>query len=328
MNTSKADTKQLLQRYYNLTTEELPEQRIKSEWKSENKLGFLQGVVELGQDNHRIRLQEDLASNKFEEETFIESMFQHYIQPFHKSFSSEAECRTPDGSSRASSRKNSEKDLDYVLKEKEFNHLDMKNAVVERDRVCLFCWDILECEGAHIISQKNISMPYDELSLLHQAGLTQLHQVQNGLLLCNKCHSQFDKLKRYVDVIDDKLVVKVVNGTNDETSEKYREWIIINNGLLVMRRISQNRWTDNRLAEEANGEMALYFVDNDETKLPNREALKFHKTACLIWRMAGGAEPDEEYCSDDDDLGPVDTATLKRRFKIQDSAETLDLATE
>jgi hypothetical protein len=43
--------------------------------------------------------------------------------------------------------------------------------------------------------------------------------------------------------------------------------------------------------------------------------------------MAGGAEPDDEYCSDDeDDLGPVDTAALKRRFNIQDSSETLNQA--
>jgi hypothetical protein len=71
--------------------------------------------------------------------------------------------------------------------------------------------------------------------------------------------------------------------------------------------------------------MALYFVDNNPTNLPNRNALEFHKAACLIWRMAGGAEPDKEYCSDDDDLAPVDTAALKRRFNVQDSAETLNI---
>jgi hypothetical protein len=31
--------------------------------------------------------------------------------------------------------------------------------------------------------------------------------------------------------------------------------------------------------------------------------------------MAGGAEIDQEYCSDDDDWSPIDTAALKRRFK-------------
>ena len=72
--------------------------------------------------------------------------------------------------------------------------------------------------------------------------------------------------------------------------------------------------------------MALYFIDNNATKQPNRNALEFHKTACLIWRMAGGAEPDEEYCSDEDDLVPVNTAALRKRFKVpaQDSSSTLN----
>ena len=44
-----------------------------------------------------------------------------------------------------------------------------------------------------------------------------------------------------------------------------------------------------------------YFVQNNATKMPNRQALEFYKRACLIWRMAGGAEPDEEYSPDNDD---------------------------
>jgi hypothetical protein len=78
---------------------------------------------------------------------------------------------------------------------------------------------------------------------------------------------------------------------------------------------------------ESNGEMALYFLQNDPTKLPNRNALEFQKAACLIWRMAGGAETDYEYCSDDDELGPVNTAVLRKRFNppSQDSSLTLTL---
>jgi hypothetical protein len=83
--------------------------------------------------------------------------------------------------------------------------------------------------------------------------------------------------------------------------------------------------SDNRQAVETNGDVALYFVQNNPTKFPNRNALEFHKAACMIWRMAGGAETDEEYCSDDEDLGSVDTVALKRRFKIQYSAETLNI---
>ena len=82
---------------------------------------------------------------------------------------------------------------------------------MKRDGVCLFCWNRIECEGAHILAQKEIPFRYYEASLFERAGLKQKHQVQNGLLLCSICHGQFDKLKRYVDVVDDKLVVKVVN---------------------------------------------------------------------------------------------------------------------
>lgn len=170
-------------------------------------------------------------------------------------------------------------------------------------------------------------MAFDESCLLQRAGLTQKHQIQNGLLLCGNCHDEFDLLKRYVDVVDDKLVVKVVNETNDDTNDKHNDWKRTVGALKVTRSYWQEDWTeiDNRQAVETNGEMALYFVQNHTTKLPNRNALEFHKTACLIWRMAGGAEIDEEYCSDDEDLVPVDTAALKRRFRVQDSAETLNI---
>ncbi len=115
--------------------------------------------------------------------------------------------------------------LDYIPEKRELTHNDLKEAAMKRDGVCLFCWNNLECERAHIIAQKNnILINYDESSLFQRAGLIQKHQVQNGLLLCIKCHSQFDKLNQYVNVVDDKLVIKVVNQTNDETSDKHKQW--------------------------------------------------------------------------------------------------------
>jgi hypothetical protein len=255
-------------------------------------------------------------------------MFAYYILPFHKNYSDSSSCHTP-ASPRTPSRANSVDNVQCVTEEKVPSHKNLKEAVEKRDGVCLFCWDTLECEGAHIIAQKKISMAYDESSLLQRAGLIQKHQVQNGLLLCNKCHNQFDKLKRYVDVVDDKLVIKVVNETNDTTSDKHREWQRSIRNLRAMRNANEEDWAefDNRQAVDQNGESALYFVQNHPTNLPNRNALEFHKAACLIWRMAGGAETDEEYCSDDEDVVPVNTAALKRRFKVQDSDETLNLVT-
>jgi hypothetical protein len=311
------ETKQLLQQYYNLTSENFPHQREKSKWKPENNFGFLLGILAFGINTHITQLHSLLQNNQFkdQEQSFIDSMFDCYIRPFHKSYNTDSEsCHTPSTvSSRTPSRSNSTENLEHVPEEKELVHKDLKKAVARRDVVCLFCWDKLECEGAHIIAQKNIPMAYDESSLLQRAGLIQKHQVQNGLLLCNKCHSQFDKLKRYVDFIDDKLVVTVVNETNDENDVNYKS---ATKGLKGSRCDQLEFLPDNRQPIEAKGEMALYFVQNNLNKLPNRQALEFHKAACLIWRMAGGAEPDEDYCSDDDEVAPVDTAALKRRFNI------------
>lgn len=55
---------------------------------------------------------------------------------------------------------------------------------------------------------------------------------------------------------------------------------------------------DNR---QISNEMVLRFLKKDQNLQPNHKALEFHKTACLIWRMAGGAEEDVEYCPDHDE---------------------------
>ena len=41
-------------------------------------------------------------------------------------------------------------------------------------------------------------------------------------------------------------------------------------------------------------------INFQSMSLPNRMAFEFDKVACLTWRMAGGVEPDDEYCSDND----------------------------
>jgi hypothetical protein len=186
-------------------------------------------------------------------------MFDYYIRPFHKSYKNDSEsCHTPTiVSSKTPSRANSTEDADYVPEVKELSYRNLKKAVVKRDGVCLFCWDKLQFQGAHIIAQKNISLAYDESSLFQRAGLTQKHQVQNGLLLCSICHSQFDKLKRYVDFADDKLVVKVVNETNDEGDENFVEIV---GAIKANRNFYGIKWNDKRQAMENNGEMALYFL--------------------------------------------------------------------
>jgi len=320
-----ADAIRLLKEFYPDCAEGIPPQRQKSQWLAENKLGFFMGLINYGIDTHINELLQLLQTGRFQEQqlfkeqTFIDRMFEWYILPFHKNYN-ENSC-----SSRSNSRPSSAaKEEQQEYQPKELSHKDLKEAVEKRDGVCLFCWDMLECEGAHIIAQKNF-VTFDEPNILMRAGLSHKHLVQNGLLLCIKCHSQFDKLKRYVDVVEDKLVVKVVNETDDEI-----KWLCgverIKNFREVHLRVKSNMARkDGRQAAETNGEIGLYFINNDVQKQPNRKALEYHKTACLIWRMAGGAESDYEFCSDDDeDLGKVDTAALKRRFNIQDSSDTLN----
>ncbi|KAJ1334528.1 hypothetical protein BSLG_007683 [Batrachochytrium salamandrivorans] len=323
-----SQTNLLLQQYYKLTLEHIPRQRDKAKWRPENNFGFLLGMIAYGMDTHITQLHSLLLAKQFkdQEQFFIDSMFDFYIRPFHKSYNTDSEsCHTPSTvSSRTPSRSSSTEDLDYVSEEKELFHKDLKKAVVRRDGVCLFCWNRKPLKGSHIIAQKNIPMAYDEASLFVRARITQKHQVQNGLLLCGNCHDEFDLLKRYVDVADDKLVVKVVNETNDENDLDYKSAVLTTQSIRTTQKALF--WSsDNRQIVETNGEMALYFAQNNPTKLPNRKALEFHKAACMIWRMAGGAETDEEYCFDVEEMVPVDTAALKRRFNVQDSAETLNI---
>ena len=198
LDSSRRETTQLLNDYYKTNTEDIPTQRMKSEWKAENNRGFLLGIVHNGQDSHIkelycLFLKSNQSQFKEQEEflneiqTFIDNMFQYYIQPFHKYYCTSSQTPV---SSRKSSKANLEEGLDYIPGKRELTHKDLKQAVSIRDGVCLFCWDSSECEVAHIIAQKNnIFTDFDESSLFQRAGLTQKHQVQNGLLLCQICQS-------------------------------------------------------------------------------------------------------------------------------------------
>ncbi|KAJ3317095.1 hypothetical protein HDV06_002077 [Boothiomyces sp. JEL0866] len=322
----RSKTKQRLKEHYpQLDENAIPEKNERGKWKLPNKLGFLLGIILHGLKEDVEALYELLNSSQEEVEkelevspenllkstlyipTFIDRLFNFYIATFHKNYSDSESCRTP-----ATSRPSS---AESITKEpKELTHKNLKDSVSKRDGVCLFCWNILECEGAHIIAQKIINtVPNDESSVLTRCGLQNRHQIQNGMLLCKICHSQFDKLKRYVDE----------SMTNDTTSEKHRKWEKLVRNLRIDREKEQNDWTDGRQAILDNSEMPLYFVDINESIQPNRAALAFHKTACLIWRMAGGAETEDEECSDDEELGPVNTAELRKRFNISSSDATL-----
>ncbi|OAJ38656.1 hypothetical protein BDEG_22565 [Batrachochytrium dendrobatidis JEL423] len=257
IETTKTATTQLLNEYYQISTQAIPTQRVKSEWQDDNKRGLFLGIIQEGETSHITRLHNLLTANQFAEQqefstkiqladpehhcTFIDDMFGYYILPFHKDYNDSSSWHTP-VSSNPTSRTNSD-DLDYVAKVSELQHKDLNKAVE----------------------------------------------------------------KQYVDVVDDKLVIKVINETNDLTSDKHKKWIETIEDLKVIRRTRQKRWTDNRQTVESNSEMTLYFIHNNLTRLPNRNALELHKTTCLIWCMAGGVESDDEYCPyDDNGCTPVD----------------------
>ncbi|KAJ2994952.1 hypothetical protein HDV02_001181 [Globomyces sp. JEL0801] len=113
------------------------------------------------------------------------------------------------------------------------------------------------------------------------------------------------QLKRFIDVVNEKLVLKVVHETNDENDVSYRKAM---KGLEAGR---LSHFTDTRQIVELKDEMALYFVENEPTT--QRRSSKLPQNSLSY--LANG----EEYCSDEENLGPVDAATLKRRFNIQDS---------
>jgi hypothetical protein len=110
---------------------------------------------------------------------------------------------------------------------------------------------------------------------MKDAGIHSINQAQNGLLLCPNCYASFDKLNHYIDYVDKKLVVKVVNYSNDPSN-----WEMRMDCLKAKRDINKKYLTDNRIA------------------------LEMHKRACLIWRMVGGYESDDEEI-DEDESDPV-----------------------
>ena len=322
------ETKRLVKEFYNIQHENIPETRERSKWIAENKCGFLLGILEFGFVVHKEKLNELLQNGKFKEQEmdFINEMYQFYIFPFKQhngTGKSESSCHTPQTKSSNPSRQNSVEDLDYIPEEeeKEFTHKDLKKAVLKRDGVCLFCWEQIECIGSHIIAQKNVPFKFDETALFERTGLKQKHQVQNGLLLCANCHGEFDALKRYVDVMDDKLVARVVNGTNDvNICEMIKD---IRFG--IQSRIEKFR---NREVVNTKGELELYFQTDNVNSFPNRKALEFHKAACLIWRMAGGGESDDEHCPDDELIFvPSRYDENKVRKWLRYSNDTLNMAT-
>ena len=96
-----------------------------------------------------------------------------------------------------------------------------------------------------------------------------------------------------------KFVLKEVNYANNQSEQNHTLWKIELEILRMHRTIREIYLNDDRKVVESNGEMSLYFNKDRQELQPSRIALEKHKTACLIWRMAGGLV--SYYYEDDDE---------------------------
>ncbi|KAI8831647.1 hypothetical protein BJ741DRAFT_616519 [Chytriomyces cf. hyalinus JEL632] len=122
-------------------------------------------------------------------------------------------------------------------------------------------------------------------------------QAQNGVLLCANCHRSFDALKRYIDVVDGRLIAKIVNRTNDHNDEDYPRSLED----LTVNRAIHKKYQRHAAIADSGCEMPVSIPFDDVTKHPNHTALAFHKAACLIWKLASAGAVNEDDWSGDDE---------------------------
>ncbi|KAI8928028.1 hypothetical protein BC831DRAFT_450135 [Entophlyctis helioformis] len=298
-----ASIKARLETLYGITdADAIPSPLPFGEWTTKpegkvNKLGFLCGILLHGEDTHKNELRGLLQHDEtfhLNEQAFISRMFSHYIWPFHQAYNNGSKCSTP----LTVSQSGSAESLDVNIVEP--THYKLKKLLQARDGGCLFCWSLESCQASHIIARKNVAVAQDVDAVFTRAGLRWMHQVQNGMLLCVKCHDDFDNLKAYIDEVDGDLVVAFA-----VTSHEQQLGLRMNpiRKLSGRRRLEQDEWArrDRRTQPEDDQVLRIRFLTDDAASRPNRTALEFHKAACLIWKMAGAGYPDEEYCDFDDE---------------------------
>ncbi|KAJ3386856.1 hypothetical protein HDU84_001238 [Entophlyctis sp. JEL0112] len=286
-----------------------------SQFKKENKLGFLKGILTYAPDplkeEYIAKLYWTFGSSTLpepetdEERSFLNLLYARFIEPFKQHGKSGSSNASPHGSTPSTPIGSS---IALDLNAVDPTHANFRSALHKRDKVCLFCWGNLQLDAAHLIAQKHSpSLSLIIPDLLSRAGLDSVYRVQNGILLCKVCHGEFDSLRRYIDVVDGRFVAKVVNMTNDP---KNQEYVIAVSSVEALRG-STVKWDpafSGRTVVDGNNELPVYFADGDTTNYPNLTALAFHKGACLIWKMAGAADIEDD---DIDHDGSVDSLLAK-----------------
>lgn len=341
-----------LKKFYRVPMDhQKPQIRAMSSWRDENRCGFLMGVSLHGLPEHVAEIarvldqQSGQSVKKKALDALIRSFKEYYIDPYKQhagttpsssapptrppsagseplsasslpnpqSRSGSADSKSRRSQSRPGSATNQSSPVGSTGYQSQF-----RKALSERDGVCLFCWTPWECEVAHIIAQKNIRFAQNCASVMQEASLKYIHQVQNGLYLCSVCHGRFDKLGVYIDVQEPgRFVVRTV-----PTEEPHKSF---------SRNIEGNR--KNYLIDYPGRETSddwqrqIWFKSDDTSTYPNVTALEFHKRACLIWEMAGGADVDllGVYESDDDvgDAG-ADISPLQKRELVEHYLSALE----
>jgi hypothetical protein len=284
------EVKKMLMVYYGIRPKDLPGQAPKSRWKKCNRLGFLLGIVMFGESFHIRNLYKVLVQGEFQgrEDVVIDRYYDYYVRPFKNNDICLDRHIFPDDLY-------SDVNMQQFEKDTEPTHKDMQVALLKRDKNCVFCWIGAAETVAHIMAEAcDYKIPSNQRLSVICRGVENFHHPENGLLLCRDCLDHFDTLQYYVDSIDQQLVVKVIN-IYDQYSRQDEDAA---DHLKNIRKTAKENFTDGRRAIEANGEMAINLNESSQVPPPNRKSLYLHKTACLIWNMAGGAEEEyEEQCS-------------------------------
>jgi ribosomal protein L37AE/L43A len=192
---------ELLRQLYGVGPDDIPVKRIKSQWRDDNKCGFLLGILQHGREEDRANILAKLltAEPLQELDTLVDRFYNTYIVVFKQHTGSR--CSTPTAISPAenSNLLSNSRPGSSSGNSRDPTHFQFKMALEDRDERCLFCWDPRKCQAAHIVGQKKLPIEYEQDSLLARCGLESIHQVQNGLWLCKKCHGDFDDLEWYVE---------------------------------------------------------------------------------------------------------------------------------
>jgi hypothetical protein len=172
---------------------------------------------------------------------------------------------------------------------------------------CLFCWEEFELQGTHIIAQKKGNFNRFAGDLFAKCGIQGMYHITNGLLLCSICHGRFDKLQAFVEATDaGYFFVPSVNLTDAEEMHRLYSYLTFDKAKIKMQTTVPIPDKEATLQELVlYGKLDFHGSKPDEpptpNRLPNKLALLYHKAACFIWSMAGGADPEEDSDKEGDD---------------------------